>query len=285
MSVPKANSARTALSALLLTALLVPALCLAGCASKYGTQTTKVSHYPDCYSPINELRQNEFYAQKSAAGGAVAGALLGGLIGYLATGDASGAAVGAAVGGIAGGAAGGIYGSHQQEQNDRARLEQYNASLDGNIREVNKATAAARVARQCYERQFTVAASEYQAGHITREQFNSRYLEVTQGLEEAANILGEANRNSAQVAKEYDRAINQEAQRASQTQQSAGSGKKSAASSGTSASSSSGQNRQVADLRKKSTTMQSSVDAGQEEERLLRQRLTTTHQQARDLLS
>lgn len=283
MTAPKRAVSVSSFAKVCMIALLAAAMPLTGCASKYGKQTTVVNHYPDCYSPINELRKNEFYAQKSAAAGAVGGALLGALIGYAATGKASGALAGAAVGGIAGGAAGGIYGQHQQEQNDEARLAQYNASLDGNIREVNKATAAAKVARQCYERQFTVAASEFKAGHISREQFNSRYNEVVQGLEEAATILGEANRNSAQVAQEYSKAIDQEAQNMAQNKQpQASSGSKKAPKA---QAASSGQSRQVADLRKKSSDMNASVSAGQEEERLLRQRLASTQQQAKDLLS
>ncbi|MDR0339520.1 MAG: hypothetical protein LBH65_04515 [Desulfovibrio sp.] len=282
MTAPRSMPIPGGLSRFLLVALTAGAMLVTGCASKYGTQTTQVNHYPDCYAPINELRQNEFVAEKSAVGGAVAGAVIGGLIGYAATGKASGAAVGAAAGGIAGGAAGGIYGQHQRNQNDSARLDEYNASLDGNIREVNKATAAAKVARQCYERQFTVAASEFKAGHITREQFNSRYLEVTQGLEEAANILGEANRNSAQVAADYNRAVDQESSRVRQSSTPAPKAQKKSA---PVASASGGEAKQVADMRRKSNTMQQSVSAGQEEERLLRERLSSTHQQARDLMS
>lgn len=253
-------------------ALLIVALCGTGCASKYGAQTTQVNHYPDCYTPINELRQNEFVVQKSVAGGAAAGALLGALVGYAATGKASGAIAGAAVGGVAGGTAGGLYADSNQKSNDAQRLSEYNAQLAGSIRETDKATAAARVARQCYENKFTAAASDFKAGRLTRDQFDARYREVAQGLEEAANILGEANKNSSQLVADYNKAVTQESTRVAAKPAAARSTK-------------TAETQQVAQLRQKTTTMQRSVSAGAEEERLLRERLAATHQQAKDLMS
>lgn len=258
----------------LLCALMGVVLLSTGCASKYGAQMTTVNHYPDCYAPISELRQSEYRAEKSAAGGAVAGAALGALIGYLATGKGSGAAVGAATGAVAGGAAGGIYGSQAQKSEDAARLAEYNSQLDGNIREANKATAAAKVARQCYERQFKVAAAEFKAKRLTKDQFNSRYIEVTNGMEEAASILGQVNRNNSEIAAEYNRALQQERARASS------SGKKTAQ-----AAPSAEQRRQLSQMQNKNTVMQRSVKESQEEEKLLLQRLSATHQQAKDLMS
>ena len=243
-----------------------------GCASKYGSQTTTVSHYPDCYQPINDLRQSEYRPQKTAAGGAVAGALLGALVGYLATGKGEGAAIGAATGAVAGGAAGGIYGSQQQKAEDERQLAQYNQQLDGNITETNRAAAAARVARQCYERQFTVAANEYKAKRLTKEQFNSRYQEVTSGLQEAANILGEVNTSNRQITADYNRAMQEETAKVTAA---SSSGKKSAAQS----------SPQLAQMRQTSKKMEQSTKASEEEERLLLERLAATHQQAKDLMS
>lgn len=256
-------------SRMVLCTFLMASLVTTGCASKYGTQKTVVNHYPDCYQPINELRKSEFAVAKSVAGGAVAGAALGALIGYLATGKASGAVVGAAAGGIAGGTAGGVYGQSQKDANDEARLAQYNSQLDGGIREVDKATAAARVARQCYERQFTVAASEYKAKRLTKEQFNSRYQEVSSGMQEAAEILGEANRNSSEVVAQYNQAIGQEKQRVAKSSSSA----------------KAKETQQVAQMQSKTSTMQKSVSAGQTEERLMRERLSAMQKQAQDLMS
>lgn len=267
-----------ALSRALVCLLCVFSVSQMGCASKYGSQTTTVAHYPDCYQPINELRKSEYRPQQSAAGGAVGGALIGALVGYLATGKAQGAAIGAATGAVAGGAAGGIYGSQQQKAEDEKQLAQYNQQLDGNIVETNKATAAAKVARQCYERQFTVAANEYKGGRLTKEQFNSRYLEVTSGLQEAATILGEVNSNNRQITADYNRAMQEETARTTSAQAQSAPGK-------TAKARSSGQSPQLAQMTQTSRKMEQSTKAGEEEERLLLERLAATHQQAKDLMS
>jgi hypothetical protein len=252
---------------------LLPALSLSGCASKYGEQTTQVSYYPDCYAPINDLRASEFSTVKSAGAGAAVGAILGALVGYAATGKASGAAVGAAVGGVAGGGAGAAYGSHKSSEQERAALDDYNDRLDGNVRELNRAAAAAKVARQCYARQFTAAASEFKAGHISKTQFNDRYLEIAQGLQEAANILGDAGRNGAQFADEYNRALNS-------NQQGTTEGKPARTARRTPA-----QTKEAAVTRGKSAAMHSSVAAVQEEERALLRELAEKRAQAKDIMS
>jgi outer membrane lipoprotein SlyB len=258
----------------LLCVVLASLLCVTGCASRYGTQKTAINHYPDCYAPINELRQSENTAPKYAAGGAAAGAAIGALLGYLTTGKASGALVGGAAGAVAGGAAGGIYGHQRQQQEDASQLAAYNSQLDSGIREVSKATAAARVARQCYERQFTVAAAEYKAGRLSREEFNSRYHEVVSGMEEAADILGTANRKNSGVTAEYQRVLQQESTPVANARQVKNSRETSREA-----------KQQIAELKNKTNTMQKSVSAGEEEERLLLQRLSMTHKQAQDLMS
>ncbi|MDR1686473.1 MAG: hypothetical protein LBR82_08570 [Desulfovibrio sp.] len=252
---------------------LLPALSLSGCASKYGEQTTQVNYYPDCYAPINDLRSSEYTTVKSAGAGAAVGAVLGALVGYAATGKASGAAVGAAVGSVAGGGAGAAYGSHKSSEQERASLDEYNARLDGNVRELNRAAAAAKVARQCYARQFTAAVSEYKTGHISKTQFNDRYLEITQGLQEAANILGDAGRNGAQFADEYNRAVNS-GQQGTKEGQPVRAGRKA-----------SGQTREAAVTRGKSAAVRTSVAAVQEEERALLRELAEKRAQAKDIMS
>ena len=261
--------------------LLVSSMLLPGCASssRYGTQTTNAFYYSDCYAPLKELRSNEFAVEKGVAVGALAGAAFGAILGYAITGKGSGAAAGAAIGGVTGGAAGGVYASRSQDADDAARLAQYNSQLDGNIREVDKATAAAKVARQCYERRFADSAREYKAGRLTREQFDSRYREVASGLEEAANIMGTATQNSSQVAGEYERALEQEAQK---QKVSVAAVRKSSPSAPVS---STAEGRQLSTLAKRSNDMQRSISAAEEEERLLRERLSATHKQAQDLMS
>jgi len=93
---------------------LAAGLLVSGCTSQYGDQKTKVNYYPQCYQPVNQLRQDENSTGKSTAAGAVGGALLGALIGGLATGKASGAVAGAVAGGAAGAVAGNVYGKSKR---------------------------------------------------------------------------------------------------------------------------------------------------------------------------
>ena len=56
--------------------LVVTVACIAllgGCASKYGAQTTQVNYYPQCYSPVAQLRADEDRITNSTAGGAAGG--------------------------------------------------------------------------------------------------------------------------------------------------------------------------------------------------------------------
>ena len=54
---------------------LTAGLLVSGCTSQYGAQKTKVNYYPQCYQPVNQLRQDENSTGKSTAAGAVGGAL------------------------------------------------------------------------------------------------------------------------------------------------------------------------------------------------------------------
>ena len=304
-SIPFSRSRRPVRA--IVAALLLCTVAVTGCSSKYGAQQTKVNHYPDCYDPIAELRKSEYGVEKSTAAGAVLGGLLGALGGYIATGKAEGAVIGAAAG-AAVGAAGGYYqGKTSQDAEDQARMDQYSAELDANINEIDKSTAAAKVARMCYERQFAVAVSEFKAGHITKEQFNSRYTEVSSGLEEAAFILGENNKYSEKVAGQYRQAVNNEAERMGVPQQALNKKKKPAASNANSGSKTAAakpqpkmtkaeerqaaaqlntdEGKQLSKLNEKTENIERSVEASQEEERLMRERLAATHKAAEDLMS
>ena len=132
-----------------LSLLVVAVACIAllgGCASKYGAQTTQVNYYPQCYSPVAQLRADEDRVNNSTAGGAAGGALLGALIGGLATGKVEGALAGAVAGGAAGAVGGNIYGKSQQRENDRRLLASYAAQLGEDSAGMDRATAAARPA-------------------------------------------------------------------------------------------------------------------------------------------
>ncbi len=272
----------------------------AGCStsSKYGPQTTKVAYYPDCYQPISDLRKSEGAVAKSTATGAVAGALIGAVGGYLLTGKAEGALIGAAAGGAVGGAAGYAKGSSDQDREDSARLAEYVSQIDGDISNLDRATAAAKLAQQCYDRQFTVAVSEFKAGRMNKDQFRDRYTEVSSGMNEAVRILGQAGNESAQVASQYRQALDQEAERMGVPKEQLAAKKPSsgskaqaarkaptAKSSPASAKLETPEGQQLSKLAEKSQNMDKSVEDARSAEAALRERLAAMDRQSQDLMS
>lgn len=190
-----------------LALLLAGSLLLAGCASRYGQQKTKVNYYPQCYQPVAQLRQDENSAGTSTAVGAVGGAFLGALIGGLATGKAEGALAGAAVGGATGAVAGNVYGKSQARDRDAAYLQAYSRQLGAESASMNRATAAAKIAAKCYDEQFQLAANQFKAGQITRLDFQNRYNEIRSGLEETSFILNSTATTMAQKDSEYQKVL------------------------------------------------------------------------------
>ncbi len=272
------SGGRTRLCALALLA----AFLLTGCASKYGEQTTKVNHYPDCYQPIADLRSSEHLMNKSVGTGIALGALLGGVIGYLATGKASGAVAGAGVGAVAGGAAGYGVGKSRQAELDR-RMDGYMARMDADIATVDKATGAARAARGCYERQFRVASAEYRAGNLSKAQFRSRTDEILAGMEEASRIIGEISMDADKVSQEYQAAIDRDRQAAQQPQpQTQQSRTRQNVPAPAPVAPSPEKERAV---NAKSKSMEKSVDALKNEQALLDQRVKATRQASEDLMT
>lgn len=194
-----------------ITNFLMPFLALAllcGCASRYGTQNTRVSYYPMCYQPIYDLRDRENTVGKSTAGGALVGALGGALLGLLAgDGKWQGALMGAAVGGVGGSMAGHAYGTHQQEQDDNRRMASYLQNLDGDIYDMDISTAAARTSLNCYDKQFKVLLAAIKAGTIDRRSAAARFAEIQSGREEAINILGDAAYMGNSLEQQYEDAF------------------------------------------------------------------------------
>lgn len=178
-----------------------------GCTSKYGPQMTTVNHYPQCYKPIAELRQDEKTTTNSTAAGAGMGALLGALVGGLATGKVEGALIGAAAGGATGAVAGHAYGKNQQQKTDQQKLHAYLSQLDGESSSMDRATAAAKVATKCYDQQFQQAAANFKSGQLTRQDFSNRYTEIRSGLEETARILNNTATTMAQKDSQYQQVL------------------------------------------------------------------------------
>ncbi len=187
--------------------LLTLCLLSTGCAGKYGPQLTQVNYYPQCYRSVAELRQDESSVNTSTGVGTAGGALLGALIGGLATGKWEGAAVGAVAGAAGGAMAGHAYGTSRQRSQDQEKLAAYLRQIDGETAGMNRATAAAKIAAQCYDRQFKEAAIALKTGRITRQDFTDRYTEIRSGLEETSRILNVTASSMAEKDQEYQRIL------------------------------------------------------------------------------
>ncbi len=188
--------------------LVACALLLPGCVtSKYGEQQVKVNHYPQCYEPIQKLRDDENAVAKSTATGAVTGAAAGALIGGLATRDWKGAAAGAAAGGAVGAVGGNIYGKQKQKQRDAEFVAKYASMLDEDTADMNRVMAASRVAQACYEKEFRKIVADYKAGRITRKDSDARYEEIRAGMQEVSFILKKKYDDMTARDQEYTKAL------------------------------------------------------------------------------
>lgn len=201
---------RNPLVFLLVLAFLVSTLC--GCSSKYGKQETLVNYYPQCYDPIQKLRDDETSTTNQTVGGAALGALFGGVVGALTTGKVEGALVGAAAGGVAGGVAGNMIAKKRQIADENARMSSYLRDLDGDIAGLNIVSASARTSLQCYEKQFSLLIKGYKEKRITQDQLRSMYAEIRSGTKEAASLLGNAVAQGRDLEKQYQDALIQEQQ-------------------------------------------------------------------------
>lgn len=191
-----------------LALVLLFVLTLTGCGkSQYGEQKTTVNYYPQCYTPVAELRKDEHSVAKSTAAGAAGGALLGALIGGLATGKVEGALVGAVAGGAAGAVGGNVYGKSQAKKRDDQYKAAYAEQLGSEAQAMDRATAAATVAMQCYDKEFKTAIAQYKSGAITRIELDDRYKEIRSGLEETSFILKSTVDSMAERDAEYQKAL------------------------------------------------------------------------------
>ena len=192
-------------------------LLLSGCASsKYGPQITTVQYYPSCYAPINDLRQADSDFNKNVAGGAVGGALVGALVGFLATGNTQGTLIGAGTGAVVGTGVGYAKAKQERIADDNRRMASYLVDIDGDISGMDRATAAASVARDCYSREFNGAVADFKAKRISREELARRYQEIKDGSTEAGNILGAVIASASEKEQQYQQAIAEEAKKTNQ---------------------------------------------------------------------
>ncbi len=193
-----------------LVALLILSIFSTGCASKYGAQTTQVAYYPACYQPVSDLRRDEANINDSTSTGLVIGALLGALIGGVATGDAKGAVVGAAAGGAVGAVGGHAYATSEAKDRDAEFYRQYASQLDAETIQMSRANAAAKIAAQCYDKEFKKVVADAQAGNISKIELTNRYEEIRSGLEETSRILNVTYNNMHQKDAEYQKVMAEE---------------------------------------------------------------------------
>lgn len=197
---------------------------LLGCATgRYGDQITRVNYYPACYAPLHELRQADKSFNRTIAVSSSLGAIAGAVIGLLASdGKPQGALVGAAAGGALGAGVGYAKAKQDRIADDNQRMASYLRDIQGDISGLDRASAAARAARDCYNREFASALAAYKAGVMSRAELQSRYEEIRDGCTEASAILGTILDSAADREREYREAIAQESQRANGRQSTAG---------------------------------------------------------------
>lgn len=194
-------------SSVLLILLLSISL-VAGCASNhYGTQQTQVHYYAQCYDPIKKLRESENSGTQGATTGAFVGALGGALLGFALTGKAGGAAAGAVSGGLIGGAVGYQLAQSRQIADDNRRMAAYLQDLDGNISHLDIASASARTALQCYDRQFKMLILAIRHRRVSYGEAQQMFSEIQAGTKEAAAILGTLEHNASDMERQYRAAL------------------------------------------------------------------------------
>jgi len=187
-----------------------------GCASSksYGEQITTVNYYPECYAPLQALRDANLEFNKTVVVSTGVGIAAGALIGLLVSRKAEGALIGAAAGGLAGAGVGYAKAKQDRIADDNKRMASYLADLEGDISGIDRVTAAARTARDCYNRQFNQAIAGYKDGRMPREELTGRYEEIKNGITEADTILGAVIADAGDKERSYQEAVQSEARRA-----------------------------------------------------------------------
>jgi hypothetical protein len=184
---------------------------LAGCAgSKLGAQTVKVQYYPDCYQPISDLRRDADEMNANVAKGAVGGALLGAIGGLIAGGgDWRYAVAGAAIGAVAGATVSYLVTDDIQTKNQAERFATYKETMDVDYKNLEAAVAAARIAQQCYKREYTKVEKAYSPAGSTmpKEEMIARVTEIRDGSNDAITILTNYSDTAAANIETYDQVV------------------------------------------------------------------------------
>lgn len=187
---------------------------MTGCASQYGPRLTRVQHFPDCYQPIYDLRQAEHRIARTTVGSAAVGTGLGALIGLVIADNkkqrTTHALAGAAAGGVIGGMAGAMYSNKQQIKDENARMYSYLQDLDGDIHNLNIASASAMTSLQCYDKKFESTSRMLVSRQLPKPVAYQMFNEIQSGRTEALSILDKTEQSWRVKNVQYNTAIHEE---------------------------------------------------------------------------
>ena len=164
---------------LLLIALLAMTLLLPGCAGKIGTQQTRVHYYPQCYQPIQQLREDNLREDNEVAS-------------RTSTSKAATNKLKA------------------PKMEADLVLAEYDRVIDATtiLREkAIRTMAATEEAARRYDQQFKQLINDYKRGAITAEERDKRYAEIRSGLQEISSILQEKYNDIADKDAEFEKAL------------------------------------------------------------------------------
>lgn len=180
-------------------------------------QTTQVRYYPQCYQPVQALRDRDAQYQHSMVVNSLIGAGLGAAAGALISGNAKGALIGALGGGTV--AAAGTYAAYRMKNNPDNEQRRFAIAQDlqHDQGELQATVVAARQAEYCYDTQFSALRYGVSNGTIAKPEARARFAEIQQGSAEIRRILAEYGQKARHTQEEYSVAFNQEAQRLNTT--------------------------------------------------------------------
>ena len=204
-----------ALIAVLLPVLSVSCVLAAPCGAQPRYRQAAPLFYPKCAKPLHDLHRSRAQ-QSNAAQGAAVGAgfgLLTGMLCLLAAEDKKHCIAPTIAATAAGGAIGALYQSKQGTTDDTRRMAEYLEELEGDIEGLDMVTAAARVSLQCYDLQAD-GLLHYDLPNrlVSRDEARARFAEIQRGRAEAMRVLGIAEERGGRIEREYQMALNKEAE-------------------------------------------------------------------------
>jgi hypothetical protein len=190
---------------------------VSGCLTTKGlpNHNFTVKYYGDCYAPVQQLRDNESALKADVMKGAAAGALAGAAAGLLAGGgDWRYILGGAVIGAAAGATITYLVSSEVQEKDQAARFAAYSETMDVDIKNIELANQAGRLAAECYDRQYNQLERDFRAGRVSKPEMLERLAEIRAGIDEAVEIMQYYQDITVANIKTYDEIIVAEEKRA-----------------------------------------------------------------------